>query len=191
MAAVVQQTSGRASAREVAVWDPLVRLIHWSLALTILLNGTFIEEESKTHEWIGYVALGLVGLRLVWALIGPKHARFSAFPPSPARAIHHLRAMLSGDKTVHLSHNPLGALMVYNIWASVIAIGITGYMMTTITFFGVDWVEEAHEIVFNWLVFSVALHVAGVAFDTWRSGVNLVRAMINGRKTIPYGREVE
>ena len=191
MAAVVQQTSGRASAREVAVWDPLVRLIHWSLALTILLNGTFIEEESKTHEWIGYVALGLVGLRLVWALIGPKHARFSAFPPSPARAIHHLRAMLSGDKTVHLSHNPLGALMVYNIWASVIAIGITGYMMTTITFFGVDWVEEAHEIVFNWLVFSVALHVAGVAFDTWRSGVNLVRAMINGRKTSPYGREVE
>ena len=191
MAAVVQQTSGRASAREVAVWDPLVRLIHWSLALTILLNGTFIEEESKTHEWIGYVALGLVGLRLVWALIGPKHARFSAFPPSPARAIHHLRAMLSGDKTVHLSHNPLGALMVYNIWASLIAIGITGYMMTTITFFGVDWVEEAHEVIFGWLLFSVALHVAGVAFDTWRSGVNLVRAMINGRKTIPYGREVE
>lgn len=191
MPAASHQTSGRASAREVVVWDPLVRLIHWSLALTILLNGTFIEEESKTHEWIGYVALGLVGLRLVWALIGPKHARFSAFPPSPARAIHHLRAMLSGDKTVHLSHNPLGALMVYNIWASVIAIGITGYMMTTITFFGVDWVEEVHEIVFGWLVFSVALHVAGVAFDTWRSGVNLVRAMINGRKTIPYGREVE
>jgi cytochrome b len=191
MAAVAQQTSGRVSAREVAVWDPLVRLIHWSLALTILLNGTFIEEESKTHEWIGYIALGLVGLRLVWALIGPKHARFSAFPPSPARAVNHLRAMLSGDKTIHLSHNPLGALMVYNIWASLIAIGITGYMMTTITFFGVDWVEEAHEVIFGWLLFSVALHVAGVAFDTWRSGVNLVRAMINGRKTIPYGREVE
>lgn len=191
MAAVAQQTSGRASAREVAVWDPLVRLIHWSLALTILLNGTFIEEESKTHEWIGYVALGLVGIRLVWALIGPKHARFSAFPPRPARAVHHLRAMLSGYKTVHLSHNPLGALMVYNIWASVIAIGITGYMMTTITFFGVDWVEEAHEVVFGWLLVSVALHVAGVAFDTWRSGVNLVHSMINGRKTIPYGREVE
>ena len=191
MAAVAQQTSGCVSAREVAVWDPLVRLIHWSLALTILLNGTFIEEESKTHEWIGYIALGLVGLRLVWALIGPKHARFSAFPPSPARAVNHLRAMLSGDKTIHLSHNPLGALMVYNIWASVIAIGITGYMMTTITFFGVDWVEEAHEVIFGWLLFSVALHVAGVAFDTWRSGVNLVRAMINGRKTIPYGREVE
>ena len=173
------------------MWDPLVRLIHWSLALTILLNGAIVEEESKAHEWIGYIALGLVGLRLIWALIGPKHARFSAFPPSPARAFRHLLAMFGGDKTIHLSHNPLGALMVYDIWASVIAIGVTGYMMTTITFFGVEWVEEAHEVIFGWLLVSVVLHVAGVAFDTWWSGVNLVRAMINGRKAIPEGREVQ
>ncbi len=190
MVAVTQQTSGRASARQVTVWDPLVRLIHWSLALTILLNGAFVEEESKAHEWIGYIALGLVGLRLVWAIIGSKHARFSAFPPSPSRAVRHVKAMLAGDRSIHLSHNPLGALMAYNIWASVIAIGVTGYMMTTLTFFGVDWVEEVHEALFNWLVFSVALHVAGVAFDTWRSGVNLGRAMINGRKTIPEGSDV-
>lgn len=191
MVAVANQTSGRASARQVAVWDPLVRLIHWSLAMTILLNGAFVEEESTTHEWVGYIALGFVGLRLVWALIGPGHARFSAFPPSPRRAVRHLKAMLAGDRSVHLSHNPLGALMAYNIWASVIAIGVTGYMMTTLTFFGVDWVEEVHEAIFNWLLLSVALHVAGVAFDSWRSGINLVRAMINGRKIIPDGRDVK
>lgn len=191
MTALAERTSGRASAREVTVWDPLVRLIHWSLALTILLNGAVLEEESNAHEWIGYVALGLVGLRLVWALVGPAHARFSAFPPSPARAVRHLRAILAGDRTVHLSHNPLGALMVYNIWLSVIAIVATGYMMTTYAFFGVDWVEEAHELIFAWLVFSVALHVAAVTFETWRSGVNLLRAMINGRKNIPEGSDVE
>ncbi len=190
MVAPTQQTSGRASAREVAVWDPLVRLIHWSLALMILLNGAFVDDESKIHEWIGYVALGLVGLRLVWAVIGPQHARFLAFPPSPARAVRHVKAMLAGDRSVHLSHNPLGALMAYNIWGSVIVIGVTGFMMTTLPFFGVDWVEEVHEGVFNWLVFSIVHHVAGVAFDTWRSGVNLFRAMVNGRKTIPEGRDV-
>ena len=103
-----QQISGRNSVRQITVWGLLVRLIHWSLALTILLNGAFVEEESRTHEWIGYVALGLVGLRLVWALIGPKHARFSAFPPSPARASRHLKAMLAGDRSAHLSHNPQG-----------------------------------------------------------------------------------
>jgi cytochrome b len=191
MATVVERTSGRASAREVVVWDPLVRLIHWSLALTVLLNGALVEEESKAHEWIGYAALGLVGLRLIWALTGPKYARFSAFPPSPAGAIHHLRALVAGDRTIHLSHNPLGALMVYNIWLSVIALGITGYMMTTIKFFGVEWVENAHEFVFGWLLVSVALHVAGVAFESWWSGVNLVRAMVNGRKSIPDGKEVK
>lgn len=190
MVAITQRTSGRASARQVAVWDPLVRLIHWSLALTILLNGAFVDEESKAHEWIGYIALGLVGLRLVWALIGPKYARFSAFPPSPRRAVRHIKAMLAGDRSVHLSHNPLGALMAYNIWASVIAIGVTGYMMTTLTFFGVDWVEEVHEAIFNWLLLSIALHVAGIAFDTWRSGVNLFRAMVCGRKNVPEERNV-
>jgi cytochrome b len=191
MSIASNQPSGRESARDVAVWDPLVRLIHWSLALTILLNGAITEEESRLHEWVGYIALGLVGLRLVWAILGPRHARFSAFPPSPARAIRYVRSVLSGDKTVHLSHNPLGALMVYNLWLSVIALGVTGYMMTTIRFFGIDWVKEAHELVFNWLILSVALHVAGVAFDTWWSGVNLVRAMVLGRKRIPEGTKLE
>lgn len=190
MVVVARHYSGRESAREITVWDPLVRLIHWSLALTILLNGAFLDAESKSHEWVGYIALALVGLRLVWALIGPKHARLSAFPPSPVRAIKHIRAMRAGDRTVYLSHNPIGALMVYNIWLSVIAIGLTGYMMTTISFFGVEWVEEAHEAIFGWLMFSIMLHVAGVLFDTWRTGVNLVRAMINGRKIIPEWHDV-
>jgi len=181
----------RARIRDMPVWDPLVRLIHWSLALTILLNGAITEEESKMHEWVGYVALGLVGTRLLWALIGPPQARFSAFPPSPARALRYFRAVLSGDRTVHLSHNPLGALMVYNLWLTVIALGVSGYMMTTIRFFGIDWVEDVHELAFDWLLLSIALHVAGVAFDSWRSGVSLVRSMINGRKRIPQGTKVE
>lgn len=191
MAMASQHRGGRESARDLIVWDPLVRLIHWSLALMILLNGAFTDDESKLHEWVGYAALGLVAIRLVWALAGPAEARFSAFPPSPARAIRYARAALAGDRSVHLSHNPLGALMVYNLWMTVIAIGVTGYMMTTLRFFGIAWVEEAHELAFNWLMVSVALHVAGVAFDSWRSGVNLVRSMITGRKRIPEGTMTE
>lgn len=191
MTAISEHASGRNGARDIAVWDPLVRLIHWSLALTILLNGAITEEESTLHEWVGYVALALVATRLLWAFVGPRPARFSAFPPSPARALRYLRDVMAGKRTVHLSHNPLGALMVYNIWLTVIAIGVTGYMMTTVAYFGVDWVEQAHEAAFAWLLVSVALHVAGVMFDTWRSGVNLVRAMVGGRKRIPPGQEVE
>ncbi|NNJ73673.1 MAG: cytochrome B, partial [Anderseniella sp.] len=97
----------------------------------------------------------------------------------------------NSDKAVHLSHNPLGALMVYNIWLTVLALGVTGYMMGMIRFFGVDWVEEAHEIIFIWLLVSIALHVGGVTFDTWRSGVPLVRAMIDGRKRVPENRTIK
>ena len=191
MSATPDAQGGRNSARDVPVLDPLIRMIHWSLALMILLNGAVTDPEGDLHEWVGYVALGLVIVRLVWGITGPTQARFSAFPPSPARALRHIRSMLRGDRAVHLSHNPLGALMVYNLWLTVIALGVTGYMMTTLRFFGIDWVEELHELAFNWLLLSVALHIAGVVFDTWRSGVNLVRAMVNGRKHIPRGTKVE
>jgi len=97
----------------------------------------------------------------------------------------YLRDLMAGRQSLHLSHNPLGALMVYNLWLTVAALAMTGYMMTTIRFFGIDWVESVHELAFDWLMVSGALHVAGVAFDSWHSGVNLVRAMLNGRKTIP------
>ena len=56
---------GRESARDIPVWDPLVRLIHWTLALAILLNATIVEAESagnlkrtwvnnaQTRDWFG------------------------------------------------------------------------------------------------------------------------------------------
>jgi len=182
---------GRSGARDIMVWDPLVRLIHWSLALMILLNGAITDDESVVHQWVGYVAVGLIGIRLLWGLIGSRQARFTTFPPNPVAALRHLTAIAKGDKTVHLSHNPLGALMVYNIWLTVLALGVTGYMMGTIQFYGVEWVEEAHEIAFNWLLVSIVLHVGGVVFDGWRSGVPLVRAMIDGRKRVPKGRPIE
>ena len=177
--------------RSIAVWDPLVRLIHWSLALMILLNGFVTDPEGSNHEIVGYIALALVAVRLIWGLIGPAPARLWAFPPSPWRAIRYLRAIRAGDRTVHLSHNPLGALMVWNIWATVAAISTTGIMMGTFRFFGVGWVESAHEALFNWLLVSVALHVGGVIFDTHRSKVPLIRAMIDGRKRVPSDSHIE
>ena len=81
--------------------------------------------------------------------------------------------------------------MVYNIWFTVLALGVTGYMMGMIRFFGVEWVEEAHELAFNWLLVSIVLLVGGVMFDTWRSGLPLIRAMIDGRKRIPEEGSIE
>lgn len=170
--------------QRVPVWDLFVRITHWSVAAFVLGELTVIDADWAIHRSVGYAVLVLVACRLVWGLIGPRYARFSAFPPSVRSAFAHLAGIVRGRRELHLSHNPLGALMVYNLWASLIAVCITGILMTTRTFWGVDWVEESHEIIANWVLVSVGLHVAGVAFEGWYSKVNLVRAMITGKKEI-------
>jgi cytochrome b len=171
----------------VRVWDPFVRIFHWSLATLFLLNAAILDDESKAHELVGYTIVFLVALRLVWGLIGTRYARFSAFPPNVGLALRHVAAMIGIGKAQepHLSHNPLGALMVYNLLASMLLLGLTGWMMTTTAFWGAEWLEETHEAIANWAILSVVLHVAGVAVETWRSKVPLVRAMLTGWKMVP------
>jgi cytochrome b len=185
------ENGGRLGARSLQVWDPLVRITHWTVALCVLLNGAVLDAEGDLHAWLGYAVAILIGVRTLWGLIGPRPARFASFPPRPFAAIRHLREILKGHRVAHLSHNPAGALMIYNIWATLAVLCATGVMMGTITFFGVAWVEDLHRAAFNWLIVSVALHVAGVIAETWRSGVPLVRAMVDGRKRIPEGTRLE
>lgn len=170
---------------EVKVWDPFVRLFHWMLVLGIALNGLILDDESKLHNWIGYGVVALVAARMIWGLIGTKHARFSDFPPDVNASLEQVQDIALGRVKYHKGHTPLGALMIYNLLLSVALIGLTGYMMTTDMFWGVDWVEELHEILAGWIGFSVAAHVAAVLFESWRTGVNLPRAMVTGRKQMP------
>jgi cytochrome b len=172
----------------IPVWDIFVRFTHWSVAALVLAELTVLDEDWAVHRWAGYAVLALVALRLVWGLIGPRHARFSAFPPSLKAARAHLAGLFGRRHEPYLSHNPLGALMVYNLWASLVAVCVTGILMTTRTFWGVDWVEELHEVLANWVTISVLLHIAGVIFESWHSKTNLARAMISGKKDFPRPR---
>ena len=186
--AAAQGARGPAAAgrtREVRVWDPLVRLSHWTIAAAVILNGLILDPDAAAHLWIGYVALGVLGLRLLWGVVGFGAARLSAFPPSLGAARVHAQALLAGRAAAHMSHNPLGTLMVYNVWATLALISVTGIMMGSDTFFGVDWVEQTHEVLANWLLLSAVLHVAGVVLDQRLTGVNLVRAMVTGTKRMP------
>ena len=110
-------------------WDPLVKLTHWSIALAVLANAVLTEEGSASHVWVGYALAAILALRLLWGLVGPAEARFSAFPPSPRRAIAHMGDVLAGRRRTHPSHNPLGALMVYAIWGTLLVIIATGVAM--------------------------------------------------------------
>jgi len=111
-------------------WDPLVKLTHWGVAAGVVVNGLVSEEGSGLHQWVGYGVGALLLLRWAWGVFGSPEARFSAFPPSPGRAVAHVRDILAGKVAAHRSHNPLGALMVYALWASLAVVIATGVAMT-------------------------------------------------------------
>jgi cytochrome b len=174
--------------RTIRVWDPFVRLFHWLLVAGFAANALFTDPEAWLHKWIGYGIAGLVAARLVWGLIGTRHARFSDFLPSVSGSFGQLREMATGRRRVHAGHSPLGALMIYNLILTIIGISITGYMMTTVAYFGVGWVEDAHEALVTWAEISIAAHILAVAVESLRLRINLPKAMITGYKDLPQGR---
>ncbi|MDH3264744.1 MAG: cytochrome b/b6 domain-containing protein [Paracoccaceae bacterium] len=169
----------------IKVWDPLVRVFHWSLVAGFAANAFFTDAEGNLHELVGYAVAALIALRLVWGLIGTRHARFSDFPPSASGAMGQLGDVAAGRVKRHLGHTPLGGLMIYNLLLTMTLIAVTGWMMTTTAYWGVEWVEGAHEALVTWAEVSIVAHVAAVVFESLRTGVNLPKAMVTGYKEMP------
>ena len=175
-----------ASQASVRVWDPLLRLFHWCL-VAAFATAFLAEEGERLHEVAGYVVLGLIGFRLVWGLVGPTHARFKDFVPSPARLRVYLRSLVRGRPERYLGHNPAGAVMILCLIATVLLAAGSGWLMTTDAFWGTKWVEEVHEVS-AWLALAlVGVHVTGVVVSSLLHRENLVRAMITGRKPATLG----
>ncbi len=167
--------------RPVRVWDPFVRLFHWG---TVALFATaFLSSDSQwLHQPIGYVSLGLVLLRLVWGLVGTRHARFADFVTSPGAVLAYLRDLGQGRARRYLGHNPAGGAMVVLLLAMLVVVGVSGWMSTTDTFFGVPWVDHLHHFTAHLLLVLVGLHLAGVVVSSLLHRENLIRAMVTGRK---------
>lgn len=171
-----------AAAVDVPVWDPLVRLFHWSVAAACLLDLFWLDTGRWPHRWVGYYVAGAVAVRLVWGFIGPKHARFVNFVPGPAKLLAYVRALVRGEEPRHLGHNPLGALMILSFLVLLLAICLTGWMQKLDRFFGIDWVENTHALLSNLLIAATLVHVLAALVASWRHRENLVWAMVTGRK---------
>jgi cytochrome b len=128
---VQPQSSGRkAAVAPPSLWDPVVRLTHWGIAIAVLGNALVNEGGSLIHVSLGWLAMALLLMRLVWGVLGPAEARFSAFPPNPIAAIRHMGQLLSRRVDHYPSHNPAGALMAYAFWAALIVVIGTGLVLT-------------------------------------------------------------
>jgi cytochrome b len=169
----------------VHVWDPLVRVVHWSVAALIVFDLFSEAGANPWHRYAGYAAGGLVLLRLTWGVFGGRHARLGSIAKSAAAVVRYVR---SGDKRdTYVAHNPLGACMVLLLWSLILLVVVTGWMQQLDAFWGDELVQDVHSVASYVLGACAVLHVVGVVVTSARSRTNLVKAMITGKKALPPG----
>jgi len=169
---------------QVKVWDPLVRIGHWLLVISVLTAWLTRHSPGRWHEWLGYAALAVVAVRVIWGFSGPRRARFVDFVRSPRVTLRYAREVLARSEPRHAGHNPLGGWMILALLVAISFVGFTGWLYTTDRFWGVEWVENLHETSSDVLIAFVLLHVVGVVFSSLRHRENLVGSMVHGRKRI-------
>lgn len=190
--------------QNIKVWDPLIRIFHWSLVgfftLAYLTEGE--DEWMNIHSYAGYSILTLLVFRLLWGVIGTHHARFINFVTRPNIAWTYLKELFTGKAKDYIGHNPAGALMIV---ALILSIGFTGFSDMALyatdgqgplaTSFFATWPEgtlkEVHEFFANFSLFLIVTHVGGVIVSSLLHKENLVRAMLTGKKQRPLIQQDE
>lgn len=171
--------------KSVLVWDAPVRVFHWLLVLSFA--GAWLTAESErwrlVHVTLGYTMAGLVAFRIVWGLVGTRHARFADFVRGPRAAWRYLGSLLSGRPEHHAGHNPAGALAIVALLVLIAATAASGW--ANYNDIGGEWLEELHEGAANTLLAVVLVHLVGVVVGSLTHRENLVRSMITGRKAVP------
>lgn len=176
-------TSPPAASPEVRVWDPLIRMFHWTLAAAFTTAFATGDEVPRLHELAGYVILSLVAFRALWGLVGTRHARFSDFVVGPRAVLAYVRDVATFRARRYIGHNPAGGAMILLMLTALLITAATGILADGLPRGALRHAaEETHEFFANGTLALVIVHVAGVAATSLLHGENLVRAMITGRK---------
>lgn len=195
--------AGTNPANWVRVWDPFVRIFHWTLVIAFATAWLTADELQPVHEFAGYAVAALVGFRLIWGFVGSRYARFSQFVRGPAATLSYVGDIAKGRERRFLGHNPAGAAMVVALLVTLSGTAFTGWLMEepgraetaarqlqlVAPAFADDDddesespLKEVHETLANAMLLLIALHLGGVALASYRHRENLVRAMVTGRK---------
>ncbi|MEJ2654470.1 MAG: cytochrome b/b6 domain-containing protein [Acidihalobacter sp.] len=113
----------------IKVWDPLIRIFHWTLVAAFTVAYLSGDELTDVHTIAGYVVASAVLVRLVWGLVGTRHARFSDFIYRPSKVLAYLRDLLMLRSPRYLGHNPAGGVMVVLLLVSLLATTGTGLVL--------------------------------------------------------------
>lgn len=178
----VPQAGGATPPATVKVWDPFVRVFHWSLVALFTIAFLTGDEIEWLHLWAGYAIAALVAVRVVWGFIGSHHARFADFVKGPSAVASFLKQSVRLEAPRYLGHNPAGGAMVVALLVMLAGLSVTGFALTTDAFWGSKAMEEVHEVLANVTLGLIALHILGVVLASIEHGENLVKAMFTGRK---------
>jgi cytochrome b len=168
---------------QIRVWDLGVRIFHWSLVGMFTLSYV-LADQRLLHLKLGYVVLVLMTFRLAWGVVGGKHARFRDFVKNPLTVAKFLIAMIKGKESRYLGHNPAGGAMIIALLITIISIGVSGYMISTDMFFGMEWVETTHKALVKLCLLLIFGHISGVIYASYRHRENLVKSMLTGMKNV-------
>jgi cytochrome b len=189
----------------VRVWDPLLRLFHWSLVAAFAVAWLSSDEGHALHQTTGYIAGGLIAFRIVWGVIGPRYARFSQFMRGPRAVIGYLGDMIVRRERRYLGHNPAGAVMIVALLLSLSGTVYTGWQMVSPARVAVlpavvspayadeeeggsggegaeHALKDLHGALANLTLLLILVHIAGVAYASLRHQENLARSMVTGQK---------
>ena len=180
----------------VKVWDPLIRHSHWLLAVCFIIAYISEDDFMTIHVWAGYIILTLLVVRIIWGIIGTKHARFNDFVTSPSIAFQYACDSLKLRTKRYLGHNPAGGLMIVAMLITLLMLSFSGLVI-----YGIEekagplanwlagsgeWLEdlseEVHEFFANLMLVLIFIHLIGVLAESLIHRENLVRSMINGYK---------
>jgi len=178
---------------EVFVWDPFIRVFHWTLVVGFAVAYLTEDDLLTVHVWAGYVVGILVAARIVWGFVGSPHARFSDFVYAPSAAFRYVRELFRFRGTRYLGHSPGGGYMVILLLIFVGATVVTGLvvyggeqqagplagMFTEATG---EAMEEWHEVIANITLALIFVHISAVLLASFAHHENLVRAMVTGKK---------
>lgn len=166
------------------VWGLWIRVVHWAVAAIVAVDLFNEAGANPWHRNLGYVAAGLVALRLGVGAVLKGHASPLAMVRIALRAPSHAREVVAGRSRPFVGHNPLGALMSFTIWSLVLFLGVTGWMTQLDRFWGEEWLHDLHAAGAYALGVCAAVHIIGVFRASRIYGGNVAKSMITGRKRL-------
>jgi cytochrome b len=187
----MSSSNNHLSPSPILVWDRIVRLSHWLLAASFIVAYFSAESERwrLVHVVSGCLVFAVVFMRVVWGVMGTRHALFANFLRAPRFAIAYLKSLATPNPEHHTGHNPAGGWAVIGLLGLSAIASITGWM--AYNNLGGTQLGEWHELASKLALLLVIVHVAAVVLSSYLHKENLLLAMLTGLRRGDLGERIK